>query len=70
MNCECGGHLRVRHTFPAGSGAQAREHQCEKCGKRRTSITFLVNDRKVEGGAKEMVKKIIKGEVKYATKTD
>lgn len=68
MKCECGGNLRVTHTLTAGLGSQAREHKCDKCNCRRTSVSFIVKDREKEGGAAEMVRKLKLGLVTYETK--
>jgi hypothetical protein len=71
MYCKCGGRLLARNTFSIREeSAITRDHKCDKCGRRQTSVSFLVLDRDREGGAKEMAKRIKKGDVWYETKND
>lgn len=65
MNCPtCKGELRVTHTFSVGEAAQTRDYKCVECGKKTTSVTFLVPDRDTVGAAREMATKIKDGKVK------
>lgn len=70
MNCECGGKLEVTHTFPAGQHAQARDYKCPVCGLKKTSVTFIVRDRKQTGSAKTVAKRIELGTFRMPTNAD
>ena len=67
MKCPtCSGELRVTHTFPAGEHGQTRDYKCLGCGKKTTSVTFLVPNRDEIGAAREMASKIREGKIRVA----
>jgi hypothetical protein len=72
MKCQCGGELRVVHTHQAGEGAETRDHRCEECGMRYSSVTFLLErpQRPTKGhGYSALAKMVLRGEL-VVKKTD
>lgn len=71
MHCPekgCSGSLMVTHTYRAGHIAETRDLRCDCCGKRVSSITFLVPDespkrarRKRGAGAVALARKVENG---------
>jgi hypothetical protein len=66
MKCSCLGELRIMHTCMAGSRAESRDLKCEDCGKRYSSVTFLVEKpsqkpKKKGHGAIALAKKLLQG---------
>ena len=71
MSCPesgCSGSLLITHTYRAGKIAETRDLCCDKCGKRVSSVTFLVQDtsprkarRKRGAGAVALARRIENG---------
>ncbi len=64
MKCpNCGGELRVTHVFQAGPHWIARDHKCQECGRRTSSVTFLVTGERI--GVRALARKIKEQKLMY-----
>lgn len=65
MKCSCRGDLFIIHVCRAGDTAETRDLKCGDCGKRYSSVTFLIEKpsqhRKKGHGAVAIAKKVLNG---------